>query len=60
VPESLRTNINSFADNLLGGNKEHGSTGIHHDAKKTGDSISEGVHAAAVKAEKMIHRHKES
>ena len=58
VPESLRTNINSFADNLLGGNKQHDGTGIHPDAKKTGDGIVEGVHTVADKAEKAFHRHK--
>lgn len=32
--EGLRKNINAFADDIVGGNKTHESTGISKDAKE--------------------------
>lgn len=56
--ESLRQNVNSFADNLLGGNKQHSSTGVHPDAKKTVDEMAKGVGAATGEVEKVVDRNK--
>ncbi|KAK3704990.1 hypothetical protein LTR37_013507 [Vermiconidia calcicola] len=56
--EGLRKNINSYADNLVGGNKVHGSTGIHPDAKKTGDELGKGVETAGRKVEEVIDQNK--
>ena len=56
--ESLRENVNSFADNLLGGNKQHESTGIHPDAKKTGEGAVEGAGAVVGKVEKAVDKNK--
>ena len=56
--EGLRKNVNSFADNLLGGTKTHSSTGIHPDAKKAGNDLEEGVKDAGKKLDKMADKHK--
>ena len=57
--ESLRTNINSFADDLLGGshstrNTAGGTGTIHPDAKKTGHVVQENVDAAGAKLEHAV------
>lgn len=48
--EDVRKNINSFADELLGGNKTHQSTGFSKDAKAVGSEIDKGVSHADAKA----------
>ena len=57
MSESIRKNINSYADNILGGNKTHSSTGIHPDAKKTGHELEKDATAAEEKIEGFVHKH---
>ena len=54
----MRNNINSGADELLGGNKTRDSTGIHPDAKKTGNEMEKGVESAGKKIDEMMQKHK--
>ncbi|KAK3725459.1 hypothetical protein LTR37_000429 [Vermiconidia calcicola] len=56
--EGLRKNVNSYADNLIGGTKTHGSTGIHPDVKKTGDELGKGVETAGRKVEQIVDQNK--
>ena len=59
--ESIRQNINSYIDTLLSdssGNKEHSSTGINPDAKKTGDELAKGAGAVAGKVENLTKSEK--
>ncbi|SMR46841.1 unnamed protein product [Zymoseptoria tritici ST99CH_1A5] len=49
--ESIRSNINSFADDLLGGNKTHESTGFSNDAKALGREVEKGAETAGQKAD---------
>ncbi|KAK5164679.1 uncharacterized protein LTR77_009885 [Saxophila tyrrhenica] len=56
--ESARKNVNSFIDEL-GGNKQS-SSGIHPDAKKTGDEAAKGIGAAAGKVEGAVDKNKKS
>ncbi|EMC92282.1 hypothetical protein BAUCODRAFT_151697 [Baudoinia panamericana UAMH 10762] len=60
--EDVRKNVNSFADELLGGNKSthhpSGGTGdIHPDAKKAGDSLQKGVDDAGRKLDEAMNKH---
>lgn len=57
MSESIRKNINSYADNILGGNKTHSSTGVHPDAKKTGAELEKGAGEAEKKIEDFVHKH---
>ncbi|KAK5129468.1 hypothetical protein LTR08_003228 [Meristemomyces frigidus] len=55
--EDIRKNVNSYADNLLGGgNKVHGSTGIHPDAQKAGTELQRGVEQAGAKLDHSMNR----
>jgi len=54
--EDIRKNVNSYADNLLGGNKTHGSTGIHPDAQKTGTELQKGVEQAGAKLDHSLNK----
>ena len=61
--EDMRKNVNSFADELLGGNKSTHSTAggtgdIHPDVKKTGEGIAQGIGAAAGKLGQATSDHK--
>lgn len=53
--ESVRKNVNSFADSLLG---THKSTGYHPNARETGKDIEKGVDDAGKKLDQMIDKHK--
>ncbi|KXS94386.1 hypothetical protein AC578_6588 [Pseudocercospora eumusae] len=44
--EDIRNNINSFADELIGGNKTHESTGIHPHAKQAGAEAEAAIEKA--------------
>ncbi|RMY77610.1 hypothetical protein D0863_01210 [Hortaea werneckii] len=57
--EDLRKNVNSYADNVLsssnhGTGKTHHSTGIHPDAKKTGEETKKGLEGAGKKLEEKM------
>ncbi|KAF7190280.1 hypothetical protein HII31_08611 [Pseudocercospora fuligena] len=54
--EDIRKNINSFADDLIGGNKTHESTGIHPHAKQAGAEAE----AATEKAGQKMSSHQHS
>lgn len=56
--EGIRKNVNSFADELLGSNKTHSSTGIHPDAKKTGNEAEKGVENAGKKLDETMNKRK--
>ncbi|KAI6839818.1 hypothetical protein KC332_g6495 [Hortaea werneckii] len=57
--EDLRKNVNSYADNMLnnsshGTSNTHQSTGIHPDAKKTGEETKKGLEGAGKKLEEKM------
>ncbi|TKA26678.1 hypothetical protein B0A50_04786 [Salinomyces thailandicus] len=57
--EDARKNVNSYADNLAGGNKTHESTGIHPDAKRTGEGMQKGVEGLGRKIGEMNNGQKQ-
>ncbi|KAI7553522.1 hypothetical protein KC331_g1173 [Hortaea werneckii] len=57
--EDLRKNVNSYTDSILSSNshgtgKTHQSTGIHPDAKKTGEETKKGLEEAGKKLEEKM------
>ncbi|USW50342.1 hypothetical protein Slin15195_G036610 [Septoria linicola] len=43
LTEGIRHNVNAFADDLIGGNKTHKSTGFSSDAKLAGKEIEHKI-----------------
>lgn len=54
--EDIRKNVNFYADNLLGGNKSHGSSGFSSDAQQAGKDIQKGADSVAQKINKQMDK----